>query len=98
MELLRERGEERGHGHQAEAEEELDRISDLGIRISDLGIRISDLGSAFAGFLEGDLGSIEPGKLADIAVTNENPFEVEQASLKNVTTWMTLLGGEIVWK
>ncbi|MEW6366922.1 MAG: amidohydrolase [Acidobacteriota bacterium] len=56
------------------------------------------MGSAFAGFLERDLGSIEPGKLADIVVTNENPFEIQHASLKGVTTWMTLLGGEIVWK
>lgn len=55
-------------------------------------------GSAYAGFMDKELGSIEPGKLADIVVTDRNPFDIAPETLKDISTWMTILNGKIVYR
>jgi len=43
--------------------------------------------------LDHDLGSIEPGKLADFTVLEEDPFDVDPVNLKDIPIWGTVLGG-----
>ena len=56
------------------------------------------MGSAYACFMEKHLGSIEPGKLADLIITVESPFDIAPKALKDVKNWMTVVNGKVVWK
>ena len=47
--------------------------------------------------IENDLGSIEPGKLADIVVLSDDYLAIEDEALKNLKSVLTLIGGEIVY-
>lgn len=49
-------------------------------------------------FLEKQTGSLEVGKLADIAIWDRNPYAVPTASLKDMRCLMTLFGGRIVFE
>jgi len=48
-------------------------------------------------FLEKQTGSLEVGKLADIAVWDRNPYAVPTAALKDMRCMMTLFGGKVVF-
>ena len=48
-------------------------------------------------FLEQQTGSLEVGKLADIAVWDRNPYAVPTAALKNMRCMMTLFAGKVVF-
>ena len=52
--------------------------------------------AAYAAFNESKLGSIEPGKLADIVVLGENLFETPPEKLNAVPIRMTIVGGAVV--
>jgi predicted amidohydrolase YtcJ len=45
---------------------------------------------------EDDLGSLEPGKLADLAVLNKDYFSVPDLELKQIRSALTVVGGDIV--
>ncbi len=49
-------------------------------------------------FLEEVTGSIEPGKYADIAVWDRDPYAVPADSVKEMTCRMTLFHGDIVYR
>lgn len=49
-------------------------------------------------FLEKQTGSLEVGKLADVAVWDRNPYAVATAQLKDMRCMMTLFGGKIVFE
>jgi predicted amidohydrolase YtcJ len=49
-------------------------------------------------FLEKQIGSLEVGKDADIAVWDKNMYTVPSAELKNLSCEMTLLAGKVVFK
>jgi predicted amidohydrolase YtcJ len=49
-------------------------------------------------FLEKQVGSLEVGKDADIAVWTQNMYAMPSADLKNLTCEMTLLAGKVVFK
>jgi len=59
-------------------------------------IRLYTVNSAYAGFEEGQKGSIECGKLADLVVLSEDPFEVPVDALKDIRVETTVIGGEVV--
>jgi predicted amidohydrolase YtcJ len=46
---------------------------------------------------ENDLGTIEPGKLADLVVLNHDYFKVPNEDLKKIRSVLTLVGGRIVY-
>jgi len=48
-------------------------------------------------FLEGDVGTLEVGKRADIAVWDKNPYAVLGAALKDLKCEMTLVDGTVVF-
>jgi predicted amidohydrolase YtcJ len=45
---------------------------------------------------ENDLGSIEEGKLADLAVLNTDYFAVPSEELKKIRSILTVVDGEVV--
>ena len=49
-------------------------------------------------FLEDEIGSIEPGKYADLAVWDRNPYDVETDAIREMECQMTLLAGEVVFE
>ena len=55
------------------------------------------LNSAYVNFLDGDTGSIEIGKLADIIVLDRNLFDVPTSEINQVRVIATLFGGELVF-
>jgi len=46
--------------------------------------------------MEDRIGSIEPGKLADLAVLNRDYFEVPEEDIKQIRSVLTIVGGRIV--
>ncbi|HEY4708578.1 MAG TPA: amidohydrolase [Candidatus Acidoferrales bacterium] len=55
------------------------------------------LTSAYAEFQEKEKGSLEPGKLADLAVLSKDIFSVPFADLPTTESLLTLVGGKIVY-
>lgn len=56
------------------------------------------IGAAYAGFNEDKMGSLEPGKLADMVVLGRDLFETPPADLNTVPIRMTIVGGKIVYE
>ena len=52
---------------------------------------------AYACGVDDRLGTLEPGKVADIAVLNGDPFQAGVADLKDVEADLTLLAGRVVF-
>jgi predicted amidohydrolase YtcJ len=48
-------------------------------------------------FLEKKIGSIEPGKYADLAVWDRDFYTVPTAQLKDAKCEMTVFNGKVVW-
>ena len=53
--------------------------------------------SAYAGYREHELGTIEIGKAGDVAVLAGDPFATPVEELKHTRTDLTILGGEVTW-
>jgi predicted amidohydrolase YtcJ len=49
-------------------------------------------------FEEGRKGSIEPGKLADLAVLSADPMTIPEDQIKDITADLTVVGGKIVFR
>ena len=56
------------------------------------------LTSAYAEFQEKDKGTLEPGKLADVAVLSQDIFTVPAEELPRTLSLMTLVGGRIIYQ
>ncbi len=52
---------------------------------------------AYACGVDDRLGTLEPGKVADIAVLNGDPLQAGVADLKDVEADLTLLAGRVVF-
>jgi hypothetical protein len=50
---------------------------------------------AWSDFEEASRGTLEPGKLADLAVLDTDPFAVEPDRLMDISVRMTVIGGEV---
>ncbi|MEZ9710824.1 amidohydrolase [Vibrio breoganii] len=53
------------------------------------------MGAAYLMEQENMIGSIEVGKLADMAILDQNPLEVAKQDVKNIKVHATMLGGDI---
>jgi hypothetical protein len=54
--------------------------------------------AAYVGFEENDKGTLEVGKLADIAVLAEDPFEIQAERIKDLKVEITIVGGEVKYQ
>jgi predicted amidohydrolase YtcJ len=61
-------------------------------------VRSATLDGAYASFEEHDKGSIEPGKLADLVVLQEDPFAVSAEHWLDIKVERTMLGGRWVYE
>jgi predicted amidohydrolase YtcJ len=59
-------------------------------------LRCATHNNAFLTFDEDRKGSLEPGKLADIAVLSADPLMVDEIGIRDITSLMTMVGGRIV--
>src|SRR5262249_50905320 len=62
----------------------------------DEAIRIGTVHGSYASFEEKVKGSIEAGKVADLVVLGQDPYEVDPSTLIKVPIQRTMVGGE--WK
>ncbi len=53
------------------------------------------MGAAYLMEQEHMIGSIEVGKLADMAILDQNPLEVDKQDVKNIAVHATMLGGDV---
>jgi predicted amidohydrolase YtcJ len=51
------------------------------------------IGAAYQLKLDHEMGTIESGKLADFAILEDDPLEVDPMELKDVGVWGTMVGG-----
>ncbi len=56
------------------------------------------VGAAYAAGLEGRLGRLSPGYLADLIVLDNDPFDVPPEELLSTQPRATMVGGEWVWR
>jgi predicted amidohydrolase YtcJ len=61
-------------------------------------LRCATMNGAYLTFDEDKKGSLEPGKFADLAVLSADPLTVEAKGLSDITSRMTMIGGNIVYE
>jgi predicted amidohydrolase YtcJ len=59
-------------------------------------LRCATMGGAYLTFDEDKKGSLEPGKLADLAVLSADPLTVAEPAIRDISADMTMVGGRIV--
>lgn len=60
-------------------------------------LRATTMGTAWDALEEDNLGSIEPGKLADVVVLSADYLTVPDEELRDLKSTLTLIGGKIVY-
>ena len=60
-------------------------------------VRLFTRGNSWFLRMEDKAGSIEPGKLADLAVLNKDYFAVPDQEIKQIRSLMTIVGGKVVY-
>jgi predicted amidohydrolase YtcJ/ABC-type branched-subunit amino acid transport system substrate-binding protein len=60
-------------------------------------LRALTIDAAYATFRDEDIGSITPGKLADLVVLSANPLEVDFEEIPFIETLVTFVGGRAEW-
>jgi predicted amidohydrolase YtcJ len=60
-------------------------------------LRMYTMGSAWFTFAERRKGSIEPGKLADLAVLNADYLTVPEDQIRSIESVLTMIGGRVVY-
>jgi len=53
--------------------------------------------SAYALFRDGEVGTLEPGKFADLIILSENPMSDNPDTLLDTYVLMTMVGGKVEW-
>ena len=60
-------------------------------------LRMFTINAAYNGFDERIKGSIEPGKLADLAVLTQDPLAIAPEHIKDIPVDMTIVDGRIAF-
>jgi predicted amidohydrolase YtcJ len=61
----------------------------------DQALRMMTYEPAYAVSQEDVLGTLEPGKYADLIILSGNPMTVASNNLRNLEVWMTMVGGQV---
>lgn len=61
----------------------------------DRAMRAITIDAAYVLGIERQVGSLEPGKWADFAILDEDPYEVDPSRLKDIGIWGTALAGRL---
>ncbi len=61
-------------------------------------VRAYTWGSAYASFEERIKGTIEPGKLADMAVLSADIFAIDPAEIQSAKVTMTIFDGRVIYQ
>ncbi len=61
-------------------------------------VRGFTLDAAYAGFMEKNVGSLEPGKRADFIVLDRDIMKVDASEIPSIKVLQTWLDGELVWE
>ncbi len=59
-------------------------------------LQCATMNGAYLTFDEEKKGSLEPGKLADLAILSADPLTVAEPAIRDITADMTMVGGKIV--
>ena len=62
-----------------------------------IALRTFTMGSAYVNFLDGETGSIEPGKLADLVVLDRDVLDPGSGPIGDARVLLTLVEGEAVY-
>jgi hypothetical protein len=65
---------------------------------TEMALRLLTAGPAFAAFQEEDLGSLSPGRYADLTVLSGDPLTTPAESLRELRVRMTIVGGRVVFR
>ena len=58
-------------------------------------LRLMTINGAYALFMEEKVGSLKPGKFADLIILSENPLTIDPDSLIDLEVLMTMVGGRV---
>ncbi|MFC1909195.1 amidohydrolase family protein [Chloroflexota bacterium] len=58
-------------------------------------LRMMTIDAAYALFMEEKIGSLKPGKFADLIILSDNPLTVDPNSLIDFKVLMTKIGGRV---
>ncbi len=54
--------------------------------------------AAYAEFMEDHLGSLQPGKLADLIVLSQDLFKISPNTIGRTKVLLTMVDGKVVWR
>jgi predicted amidohydrolase YtcJ len=60
-------------------------------------LELYTINAARIGFTESDIGSLEVGKLGDLVILGDDPFQVNPGRIKDIPVEMTVVGGDVVY-
>ena len=52
---------------------------------------------AYALFRDKEVGSLEPGKFADLIILSGDPTTIDPNAIRDLEVWMTMVGGRVEW-
>jgi hypothetical protein len=58
-------------------------------------LRLQTMGSAYAGFQEKEIGSLEKGKLADMVIWDKDYYSIPTDEIKDARALTTFVGGRL---
>jgi len=61
-------------------------------------LRAATMGGAYNIMMDDRIGSIEPGKLADLAVLSADPLTCPPEDIQNINSLLTIVDGKIVYE
>ena len=61
-------------------------------------LRCATIGGAYLTYDEDKKGSLEPGKLADLAVLTADPLTCPEPEIRDIAADMTMVGGKVVYR
>ena len=61
----------------------------------DHALRAITIDAAYIIGMEDKVGSLEPGKFADFAILEEDPYKVDPMKVKDIPVWGTALSGKL---